>query len=184
MKGDAYASAIESHYRRPWRGPFRRERHSVGPVHELPPDFEVLVFQREGARAYATKCMSQPTDKERLELHLLTEVSSPFRPELVELMTAIAHFHRTGQSLGMGHSVNFGRPWLDRGTCSFGLISLPYLDGPKLEWMLEPRVRFLWLVPITEREREFKIAHGTEALEQRLEAAGFNYLDPSRESVV
>lgn len=50
--------------------------------------------------------------------------------------------------------------------------------------MLEPRVRFLWLVPITERERAFKKTHGTEALEQRLEAAQFNYLDPERNSVV
>lgn len=42
--------------------------------------------------------------------------------------------------------------------------------------MDEPEVRFLWPVPITERELEFKKQQGAEALEQRFEEAQFNYL--------
>jgi hypothetical protein len=38
-------------------------------------------------------------------------------------------------------------------------------------------------VPITEQEREFKKAHGLEALEQRFESGKFDYLDPNRASV-
>ena len=184
MKFDAYASAIENHYVTHWATPVRRETLSPGRVHELPNQFEVLVFRRNNTTSYATKCMSLPADNDRLELHLLDDANSPFRPELVELMMTVAHFHRTGSALGLGHSVDFGRPWIVGATCSYGLVSLPYLDGPKLEWLAEPRVRFLWVVPITEQEREFKKAHGTEALEQRLEAAQFNYLDPARSSVV
>jgi hypothetical protein len=38
----------------------------------------------------------------------------------------------------------------------------------------------LWRVPITKAERQFKIDHGLKALERRLEAATFNYLDSLR----
>jgi hypothetical protein len=180
MGSDGYAAAVERHYLATWGAPVRRNRLSVGPVHELPATFEVLTFQRHDALCYATQCMSEPTDAARLELHLLARAG--FQPELVELMTVVAHFHRTTR-LDVGHSVNFGRPWVAGATCSFGLISLPYLDGPALEWMTEPRVRFLWLIPITEQERDFKQVHGVEALEQRFEAGKFDSLDPNRASV-
>jgi hypothetical protein len=50
--------------------------------------------------------------------------------------------------------------------------------------MEEPRVRFLWLVPITEEEVAFKKAHGLDSLEERFESHQFDYLDPYRASVV
>ena len=80
--------------------------------------------------------------------------------------------------------MNLGRPWLPGSSCTHGLVSLPYLDGPDLEWLQHARIRFLWLVPITERELEFKKTHGLEALEERFEAKQFDFLDPRRPSVV
>jgi hypothetical protein len=80
--------------------------------------------------------------------------------------------------------VNIGRPWVEGSTCTHGLVSLPYLDGPSMEWMREPAVRFLWLIPITESERDFKAREGLGALEARFEAAGFDYLDLMRPTVV
>jgi Suppressor of fused protein (SUFU) len=44
-------------------------------------------------------------------------------------------------------------------------------------------VDFLWLVPITKSERDFKIAHGQEELEQRFEAAGLRYWEIERDPV-
>ena len=44
--------------------------------------------------------------------------------------------------------------------------------------------RILWLLPITEAERDFKAANGLEALEQRLEAARIDFWDPARPSTV
>jgi hypothetical protein len=102
---------------------------------------------------------------------------------VIELLTVVAHFHRTGERLGMGHTVNFGRTWLPCATCTHGLLSLPYLDGPRLEWLQKPRVRFLWLIPLTADEVAFKKANGLNALEEKLEASGFDYLDPQRASV-
>jgi hypothetical protein len=127
--------------------------------------------------------MSQPEDAERLELHLVTWEKKAIEHGLVELLTVVAHYHRTGRALGLGHTVNFGRPWLPGSRCTHGLISLPYLDGPNLEWLAEPRIQFLWLIPVTEAEVRYKRQHGLEALEQRFEESQFNYLDPVRASV-
>jgi hypothetical protein len=134
---------------------------------------------------YATCDMSQATDRFLLELHLFSSVQ--YEPH-VELLTAVAHYHRTAKPLGLAHIVNFGRPWMEGSNCSHGLISLPYLDRPALERLecksVEKTVQCPWLVPITDREREYAIAEGLEALEAKFEEQRFNYLDPMRPSVV
>lgn len=178
-----YADSIADHYEGCWARSVGRMRLMEGPHDDLPTDFNVLVLPRAGTIAHATVCMSQPEDDERLELHTLTRGESNAVPEIVELLTAIAHYHRTGRRLGLGHTVNVGRPWVPGSNCTRGLVSLPYLDGPTLEWSTEPRVRFLWLVPVTEEEVELKMQRGLEALEQRFENAGCDLLDLTRRSV-
>jgi hypothetical protein len=117
------------------------------------------------------------------EVHLF----APDRNDLhVELLTALGHYHRTGARVGLGDTVNFGRPWLPGSTCTHGLLSLPYLDGPGVEWLHLADgacVRFLWLVPITAEELAYKKKHGVDALEACFERAGLNYLDANRHSV-
>jgi hypothetical protein len=127
--------------------------------------------------------MSQPLEGDNLELHLF----SPYETDdHLELLTVVAHYHRTGARLGVAHTVNFGRPWLPGSNCDHGLISLPYLDGPRLEncSIGGDDVRFLWLLPVTSREVEFAKKHGLDALERRFESAPLDYLDAKRESVV
>jgi hypothetical protein len=128
--------------------------------------------------------MSQAADTNRLEIHVLCRPDDSERTNLAEILTAIVHYHRTGSELGLGHTVNFGKPWVAGSACTYGVLSLPYLDGPDLEWLEAPRVRFLWLIPATHAEIEFKKARGMEALEERYETAQFNFLDPFRASVV
>jgi len=181
-----HGQQIETHYRELWGIPEARLALGMGPVRELPPGFEILMFRREsGPRVYATCCMSEPTDAEGLELHLLVRDEDGERAtvSILETLTAVAHFHRTGSSLGLGHTVNFGRSFLPGSTCTHGLVSLPYLDGPRLERLERPRVRFLWLIPVTQQEVDFKKRNGLDALEERLEAARFDYLDPQRASI-
>lgn len=181
-----WTQAIEAHYVRNWgvapeACPFR-----LGPVHELPTDFKVLAFPPHDGRTmwtYATCGLSLPCDHHPIELHLF----SPTRSDaLVELLFTVAHFHCTGAKLGLWHTVNFGRPWLSTSDCSFGLISLPYLDGPELEDFesADGCSKFYWLIPITKAELELKKREGVEALEAQFEAAGFDYSDPMRASVV
>lgn len=64
----------------------------------------------------------------------------------------------TGNTLGLGHTVNFGDPWYIGSKCEYGLISLLYLDGPNLEWLRADSkdVRFLWLISITKDEVQYK----------------------------
>jgi hypothetical protein len=139
----ASAAAIEGHYDSHWGRVVSRHRWHAGPAHELPAGFEVLRFARRDAQCYATSCMSQPADDEPLELHLLAPAAPSVRDELVELLTAVAHDHRTGHRLGVTHSVDFGRPWLAGATSSFGLLSLRWLS---LEARFES-ARFDFLAP-------------------------------------
>jgi len=174
------------HYQSVWQADVRARRWNQGPSYELPLDFSILEVPPTPQRSmwtYATCGMSQPSEPSPIELHLFS--TSPAEMH-VELLTALAHYHHTARRLGLGDTVNFGRPWLPGSLCDHGLISLPYLDGPKLEVMecLDGLVRCLWLVPITKAEVEYKKAHGLEALEERLEDAQFDFVAQMRPSVV
>jgi hypothetical protein len=182
-----YCGEIVRHYERVWlnRGTSRVWR--LGPVHELPRDFCVLEFAPTRTRdmwTYATRCMSHPTEDDAIELHLFSRVQSELH---VELLTVIAHYHRT-HTLGLGDTVNFGRPWMNDSKCTYGLISLPYLDGLALEEFSLPElgriVRCLWLIPITKSEVEYKITLGLEALEHRFDESHFDFLNPHRGCVI
>lgn len=181
---------IEEHYRTVWGNKFERVLPTGGPYQEIHPEFCVLVFSDPGAHrmfGYATCGMS--VGREAGENHgLETFVYSPIMDsQVVTVLTAVAHYHTRGVSLGLGQTVNLGLPWLYGGShCMYGYLSLPYLDGPLLEWGGEgtTRTRYLWLIPITKSERDYKKIHGAEALEERFEQGPFNHLDPWRPSVV
>ena len=177
---------IERHYRSNWKAMPERSAFAAGPVEQLPPGFTVLRFPPQGDRTmwtYATRGMSLPEDPCPIELHVFSA-----RPtqEIDELLFMTAHFHRTSAQLGLGHTVNFAKPWVAGSTCDHGLVSLPYLDGPDLEDLVvqDTTVKFYWLIPITRAEREFKVREGLEALEEQFERTSFDYLDPHRASVV
>jgi len=181
-----YQEYIKAHYLTNWQNDPDICYWGKGPANDLPFDFRILVFAPTNNRkmwTYATCCMSQQRDEIGIELHLF---SSKKDDSLIELLTVVAHYHRTGHFLDLGHTVNFGKPWQDDSDCNYGLISLPYLDGPNLENMVykDKIIKFYWLVPITFTEMTFKKLHGIEALEEKLEEKSFNYLDSKRLSVV
>ncbi|HEX2988462.1 MAG TPA: suppressor of fused domain protein [Chloroflexota bacterium] len=179
-----YDEDLGRHYSAFW-GP-RTTRHVWARGSALPQECSVLEYaplHDIGCWVYATCGMTLHTEARALELFLL----SPYQTEgHVELLTAIGHYHQTDARLGLGHTVSFGRPWFEGSRCSFGLVSLPYTFGPELEiaCIQQKHVRVLWLLPITEEERAFKMASGLEALEGLFEERQFNYLDPQRVSVV
>lgn len=73
-----------------------------------------------------------------------------------------------------------------RSTCDHGFISLPYLDGRDLEIFTheEKEINCYWFIPITEKERDYKIDRGCDALEELFEQKQFDYLDRNRKSLV
>ena len=107
---------------------------------------------------------------------------------ITELVTMNAYYHAgtETQRLDVGHTVPIGEAWLNGSECDHLLVSIPYPYGPDLEicaWR-GGHARILWLIPITERERQFKMQHGLEALEQRFEAESLKYWDSARASIV
>lgn len=113
-------------------------------------------------------------------------LTTPFETDrAVELLAMNVYYHRDGR-LGLGHTVPIGEPWLPGSQCDHWLISLPYPYGPNLQscHVGDRHIDFLWLLPITKAEREFKIAHGLEALEQRFEDGDLRYWDVHRSSIV
>lgn len=102
----------------------------------------------------------------------------------LETITINAYYHAgpPHQRLDVGHTVPIGRPWLDSSPCDHFLVSLPYPLGRDFEictWE-QGHARILWLLPISETERDFKAIAGMEALETRLEEAEIDFLDPHR----
>jgi len=177
---------VRKHYERNWGEGYNVYLFDKGPIEKLSPSFRVLEFKPNNERnmwTYATLSMSNYDHPYPIELHVLSSVQDA---GLIELLAATVYYHQNTALLGLNHTVNFGQPWQDSSTCTHGFISLPYLDGPKLENLeLDNKlVKFYWLIPVTEQEVEFKMQNGVEALENKFEESNFNYLAPDRSSVV
>lgn len=178
--------AIKAHYESCWGSITTSMQWTKGPYQELPNDFHILVFAPRDPRAmwtYATCGMSSLNASVPIELHLFSPLATNSH---IELLTVIAHYHLKESPVDVGHTVNFGRPWLPGSQCEYGLVSLPYLDGPNLEWLSlhNKEIHFCWLIPITEREREYKKINGLDALEDEFDRSNFNYIDVHRNSIV
>ena len=118
--------------------------------------------------------LAAPADDERHVLHLA--------------MAAHYHCNPDDESyrLDHGHTVPIGEPWLPGSACDHLLVSLPYPFGPELEMCRWDggHARLLWLLPITEAERDFRTEHDLEALEQRFDDVAIRYWEADRPSVV
>lgn len=182
-----YRAALLAHYERLFSASVWTRRWHEPPNRSMPPlsaAFEVRKYKRSADTAlYATVCMSGADDASPLELHIVASDDDATGSRSVFLLTVTAHFHQTGRRLDLGHTVNFGEPWVAGGVCSRGLISRPYLDGPELEHEPTRGIRCAWLVPVTDSEVNFKVESGLDALESRFEAAQLNALDWARRSV-
>lgn len=183
---DSYSKIIKNHYTDLWLNKPNKLIWKRGPFDKISDYFEILEFPPSSKRdmwTYATCCMSHIDDISPIELHIF---SSKQDESIAELLTSIAYYHRNTASLDLHHTVNFGRPWQESSKCSYGLISLPYLDGPNLEncKITNKIIKFYWLIPITKNEVSFKVKFGIDALEDEFDKVGLNYILPYRESVV
>lgn len=159
----------------------------IGPIKEMVPSFQV--FRAEPGPqinlwSYASIGASRLWHDESGLLEFI--VHSPIEsPRLVETMAMVTHFHGN-RTLGIGHSLPIGEPWMDDSECDHWLISKPYPLGPKLEIcnLENTHIHVAWLLPITEEEKEYKVKNGLEALEQLFEDKGLEYWDIQRKSLV
>jgi hypothetical protein len=120
---------------------------------------------------------------EALEFMILAPYDTP---RITELLTMSVNYHRT-EHLGFGHVFSIGESWLEDSECDYFLVSLPYPFGADFEIChitKDFHVRFAWLLPITKAEKNFAVANSQEELERKLEAAGIEYSDLKRKSVL
>lgn len=174
---------IEKHYKTALGNDARAKTFDKGPIHQFPEDFcvfEVPPSENRNIWIYAT-CGMSFGDSKPIELFLLSPRQAP---ELVELLYIIAHFHLISEELDAEHTVNFGRPWLPLSLCDHGILST--MEGAKVQWadIDNQRVHFLWLIPITKSEREFKVEFGADALDELFAEKEVDCVDPLRQSAI
>lgn len=161
-----------------------------GPLYQRVPGFRAHAVAPGGRWRFWTYVTAGCWDAVNDDGHGMEFViaTKEFTMRAVEVLAMTAFFHAGSphQRLDLGHTVTIGEPWLPGSPSDQALISLPYPWGPDLEvcgWE-GGHARLLWLLPITQAEREFKRTEGVEALEQRFEDRQCDYTDPHRPSVV
>jgi hypothetical protein len=179
--------SVEEHLLGFWRdASVSKRKWTRGPAKDLGHRFVIFEVsptpQSNNLWVYCT-AGSTNSDDVGQEFFLVSETASERH---VETLTMLSHYHRFEARLGVGHIVKIGRAWTEESKCDQLLISLPYPFGPKLEWLETPkwRCRFLWALPISEREAAFAKENGVERLEQRFDAAKLRYWDPCRVDAV
>ena len=182
-----YTKALQTHYENYFETASIKHTWNNGPVEKLNPTFAVLEFPPNNKHQMWTYCSSgmsvDKLDNNLIELFIFSPISDS---SLVELITVCASYHRTSLPLKIHDTVNIGKSWLANSECDHGFISLPYLDGEELEIFKfdEETIHCYWLIPITEKERDYKIENGYESLEQLFEEKQINYLDPNRPCLI
>lgn len=160
---------------------------SAGPILTVNPHFRALRVapaKRGGLWQYVSVGGWAATETQGRGLEFVISTLTE-TPRAIELLAMVVYYHRTGH-LGLGHTLPIGEPWLPESACDHLLVSLPYPFGPDLQTchIGDLHVDVLWLLPITQDERDFKAAHGLEALEQRFDESALQYWDIRRKSVV
>lgn len=185
---DAIVQSITKHVSSFWpTSHIKVRKWPTGPVAELGRDFAVLELSptRESNNlwVYCTAGTGATDDAQQYEFALF----SPSADERhIETLTMLSHYHLFESSLGLGHIVNIGQPWVEGSRCDRLLLSLPYPFGPRLEWLRSGSltIQFLWALPITPEEAAFVKQNGLEQLEERFDAAKLQYWNARRQSVV
>lgn len=179
---------VEQHIRDFFADHAITEHHwALGPMTDTIPGFRVLCAA-PGSRTNCWTYLSvgastiEHEDGGLLEFFIISPVEDL---RLVELVSMAAWYHRNN-TLGFGHTFPIGEAWLGKSQCDHFLVSTPYPFGPELEIcdFSDGHIHLFWLLPITESERDFKVAHDLETLEQKFEDAGLEYWNVSRPAVV
>lgn len=176
---------------------FGPRRVHVGPCTEeialtRLPNLRLATVEPAGDRPYAVYATIGSWDVVRHGEHGIEFVILGYeqdRADHLQRLAMVAHYHANDDEsfeLDHGHTLPLGEPWLPGSTLDTVLVSLPYPLGPDFEvceWE-GGHARMLWLLPISDAEREFGRTHDLESLESRFDQARIDYLDPNRPSVV
>ena len=181
-----YTNSLRAHYEQFFSVNGTVKKWTKGPTEKLSDDFYILEIPPNSVRnlwIYCTVGMSSEAIEYPIELFIY----SPQQHESIcELLVMTASYHRNVLPLNLHYTVNIGRPWFESSQCDHAFISSPYLEGTRMEiFSLNDKIIYCyWLIPITREERDYKIEHGWDALEQLFEAKSLDYSNPNRRAVV
>jgi len=193
---DGYLEARERHYER-FFGPMTQKiMHStdVKSVH-----IDIYQFEPTKERPYWTLITSGMSNKRQIAREDCDDHMSPraeilmYVPEpqgwMFNVLKGLAEMpFEDNTSLHWWHTIPNGMPMTSTPSQLTSYFILPPYFEPKgfAEFELnDDRVDFLWMIPITEAEREYAVQHGSQELEQRFEDAEMSpILDESRKSIV
>ena len=167
--------------------PIHEHKWNDGPIAKILPRFSILevapgpknnLWTYFSLGAWEVKHKDSGT----IEFMLVT----PERDKQHFLSLAMTAFYHVSNPLGVGHTFPIGEPWLEGSKCDHMLVSRPYVYSPELEVcnLSNQHVHFLWLLPITKAERDYKSKNGLEALEKIFEESEVEYWKIARESLV
>lgn len=184
-----FGTAVRRHLENCFSGHrIERREFNQGPIQTVAPGFHVLavspgtnvgLWNYVSVGGWIVKKVNLPPTEFLI-------VSRDDRSKYVERLAMTVHYHHT-HTLRLGDTFPLGEAWVGGSALDHALISRPYLYGPSFEqFSLDgaEHGHILWVLPITQAEREFKKKYGLEALEQRFEESAFVYSDFSRKSVV
>ena len=162
-------------------------RWDRGPISATIPGFSVAVVSpgpRIGVWTYCSLGASRVLRPQTEPLEFAIAADSRDDRQ-VELVTMTAHYHAT-IGLAIGDTFPLGEAWLPGSQLTHMLVSLPYPYGPTFENCNceGSDIRFLWLLPITGSELQYKKTHGLEALEAKFDEHSLGFWDSNRASVV
>lgn len=182
----AYTSWLQRHY----EDHFNMDGipHTLPDINKrLHKDFFVLEIppnRRRNMYTYCTVGMScDRLDDNLIEMFVYSPVRSK---ELVVLMSWCAAYHRNRLAIKTNHTINIGQPWLLDSPCDHGLVSRPHLEGEEFEFFhFEGHyVHCHWFIPITARERDYRLKYGPQALEKLFKKKQVDFLNPYRNCLI
>ena len=181
-----YQNSLIEHFSKFWNSSPSILKLNQGPIVSDFDDFCILEYPPSTTRngwTYSTCGIGKYSDKSKIEFHM---ISSDQNHLIGEILTYLAYYHLTKSPLGLGHTIPFGIKLTSVSVCDYGFISLPYLDGPRLEDFIvgDENVKCYWMIPITENERKYKSQNGVEALEELFDSPDFDFDDLSRKSLI
>src|SRR5690349_2812729 len=106
-----------------------------GPIREVVPGFhaiEIAPGPRSDVWTYVSVGAGFPRGAADELLELVATAEQPAARH-VELLAMTAHYHLTGATLGVGHTIPIGEPLMPGSVLDHLLVSLPYPFGPELE---------------------------------------------------
>ncbi|MGZ4962793.1 MAG: suppressor of fused domain protein [Limisphaerales bacterium] len=194
---EGFLEAREQHYQR-FFGPITQKvLHSTDfkPVH-----VDMYQFEPTEERSYWTLITSGMSNERQIEPEDCREGMSPRaeilmyvqKPEnwMFSVLKGLAEMPFVNNTcLHWWHTVANGMPMTAKPSLLTSYFFLPpYFESGEGFSDLEldgDRVDFLWMIPITEAEREYAMKHGSQALEKKFEEVELSpVVDEARESVV